>query len=107
MLFASGTVGSKPISALEDVAVEQGNLYSVDVNKRVKLQRDKLSISNGLGWTKDNKTMFFIDSYVNKVWAYDFDLEKGVISTIAPPLGLHYNHYMSPSIRLVKNAHIS
>ena len=79
-MYVVGTLGSAPIAKLEDAAVHIGNLYTMDSKRKVTLRRDKLTISNGLGWTRDNKTMFYIDSAVNKVWAYDFDKETGNIS---------------------------
>ena len=75
-------MGNKPIKTAEDVVVGIGNLYSLDSNRQVILQKDKLSLTNGLAWTKDNKTMFHIDTFVNRVHAYDFDVEAGTISMI-------------------------
>ena len=74
-------MGNAPVAKREDAAVEIGNLYSLDNKGVVSLKKDKLTIANGLAWTKDNKTMFYIDSYANKVWSYDFDLALGNIST--------------------------
>jgi len=33
--------------------------------------------SNGLGWSPDNRTMYFTDSMVRTIWAYEFDLDNG------------------------------
>ena len=41
---------------------------------------DNIDISNGLAWTKDARTMFYIDSLPRKVYAFDFDNENGTIS---------------------------
>ena len=40
---------------------------------------DGIGISNGLAWTRDAKTMFYIDSIPRKLYAFDFDNEKGTI----------------------------
>lgn len=58
----------------------QGALYSFELDGTLKKQKDKVSISNGLAWSADNKTMYYIDSIPRKVWAYDFDLASGKMS---------------------------
>lgn len=58
----------------------QGSLYSLELDGTIKKHKDKVSISNGLAWSADNKTMYFIDSIPRKVWAYDFDLATGTMS---------------------------
>lgn len=59
---------------------EAGSLFSVEKDHAVRTHEDKITISNGLAWSTDNRTMYFIDSIPKKVWAYDFDLNAGVIS---------------------------
>lgn len=59
---------------------EQGSLFSLEVDGTVKTHKTGVSISNGLAWTEDNRTMFYIDSIPRKVWAYDFDLATGTMS---------------------------
>ena len=39
-----------------------------------------ISISNGLAWTADAKTMYYIDTPTKEVWAFDYDAVKGNIS---------------------------
>ena len=41
---------------------------------------DKATIPNGIGWTEDGKTMYFVDSPTKAVWSYDFDGTTGNIS---------------------------
>ena len=50
-----------------------GSLYSVGKEMKFKKHIDNLTISNGIAWTEDNKTMYFIDSPTQQVRAYDFD----------------------------------
>ena len=50
-----------------------GSLYSVGKEMKFKKHIDNLTISNGISWTEDNKTMYFIDSPTQQVRAYDFD----------------------------------
>ncbi|KAK7089812.1 regucalcin-like [Littorina saxatilis] len=59
---------------------EAGSLYCLDVDRSIEKKVSKVHISNGLAWTDDNKTFYYIDSVPRKVYAYDFDLETGAIS---------------------------
>lgn len=53
--------------------------YMIGTDLKVKKQLEKISVSNGLAWTEDNKTMYYIDSPTHEVKAFHFDLEKGEI----------------------------
>ena len=64
------------------VEPEQGSLFSMDADGTVKTHKTGVSISNGLAWTDDNRTMFYIDSIPRKLWAYDFDISTGTMSTL-------------------------
>ena len=72
-----------------NVDKEGGALYRLDTNGDVTKQVDKVTISNGLAWTADNKVMYFIDSIPRKVYAFDFDLETGAVSK------LHTTHFFN------------
>jgi sugar lactone lactonase YvrE len=39
-----------------------------------------LSVSNGLAWSPDGKTMYHSDSSANQIWAWDYDTRTGAIS---------------------------
>ena len=54
--------------------------YRIDKNGDITQQIDKITVSNGLAWTADNKTMYYIDSVPRKVYAFDFNLKTGSIS---------------------------
>jgi len=36
-------------------------------------------VSNGIAWSRDNKTMYYADTHVDRVYAYDFDIATGEI----------------------------
>jgi sugar lactone lactonase YvrE len=55
-------------------------LYRFDTNGRAELVLDGLTISNGLGWSLDGRTMYLIDSGPRVVHAFKFDAERGLIS---------------------------
>lgn len=42
-------------------------------------------ISNGLGWSPDNKVFYFTDSGRKTIYAYDFDPASGEIGASSPP----------------------
>lgn len=56
----------------------EGALYCFDGN--LKKVISGTSVSNGICWTKDNRTMYYIDSLEYNVTAYDFDLATASIS---------------------------
>lgn len=56
-----------------------GTLYMYDQGEAHPMIRE-VSISNGLAWSMDYKTMYYIDTPTRQVAGYDFDLEKGMIS---------------------------
>lgn len=54
-----------------------GNLYRLDPNGAVHRQASGFCCSNGLGWSPDDRLMYFTDSMVRKIWAYEFDASSG------------------------------
>ena len=55
-------------------------LYRLDADGLVHKIESGITISNGLGWSPDNKTMYFTDTMIHTIYAYDFDLESGTLS---------------------------
>lgn len=56
-----------------------GALYRYDGGLMIKMIGDR-SVSNGLGWSPDNRTMYYIDSFDYNIKAYDFDVRSGAIT---------------------------
>lgn len=52
---------------------EAGTLYCLNTNREVTAVVSGVSVSNGLAWSPDGRTMYFIDSPTKQVVAYDFD----------------------------------
>ena len=50
-----------------------GALYRLDKGGHLTRMLNGLTISNGMGWSRDQKTMVFIDSPTREIWAFDFD----------------------------------
>ena len=57
-----------------------GALYRLDPDGIVHKMRERVSVSNGLGWSLDNRTMYYTDSPTGNIYAYDFDPDMGKIS---------------------------
>jgi sugar lactone lactonase YvrE len=57
-----------------------GSFYRIGRDLKVEKKLSEVTISNGLAWTEDNKTLYHIDSPTQKVDAYHFDLETGNIT---------------------------
>ncbi|MFS8211338.1 SMP-30/gluconolactonase/LRE family protein [Paenibacillus polymyxa] len=57
----------------------QGALYSLSTKGHVSLLVDKASISNGLAWSADHRTMYFIDTPTLEVVSFDYDVAQGTI----------------------------
>ena len=57
-----------------------GSLYSLSPDGTLKTLIRGVGISNGLTWSADYKTMYYIDTPTRKVLAYDYDLKSGEIA---------------------------
>ncbi|MBX3012250.1 MAG: SMP-30/gluconolactonase/LRE family protein [Caldilineaceae bacterium] len=57
----------------------QGSLYRMDADHSVHKMLGDIGISNGIVWSLDRKTMYYIDSMVNTVRAFDYDDASGAI----------------------------
>ena len=70
-----------------------GSLYVYDASGRVRRMVDNVTTSNGITWSHDRSTMYYIDTRTREVWAYDYDLETGdivnrrTIIEVSPDLG--------------------
>jgi sugar lactone lactonase YvrE len=54
-----------------DESAEQGALYRADA-RGVKRMLERVSISNGLAWSPDGATMYYVDSPTRRVDAFDY-----------------------------------
>lgn len=63
----------------EEAKGSEGTLYCFD-GKSLMEKLPSRKVSNGICWSKDNKTMYYIDSFDNNIKRYDFDLLSGFIS---------------------------
>lgn len=57
-----------------------GTLYRLDTDLSVTPMLDGLTISNGLGWSPNGRTMYFVDTGPRCLFAFDFHPDEGSIS---------------------------
>ena len=57
-----------------------GALYRLDRTGRTEVMLEGLTISNGIGWSPDGRTMYLVDSGPRVVHAFTFDGDRGTIS---------------------------
>jgi sugar lactone lactonase YvrE len=57
-----------------------GCLYRLDPDLRVTRMLTEVTISNGIGWSSDDRVMYFVDTAAGGVDAFDFEPETGAIS---------------------------
>ncbi|GCE11144.1 gluconolactonase [Tengunoibacter tsumagoiensis] len=68
--FWAGSMGNGPV----------GILYRLDPDGSLHEMLHGVSIANGIGWSPDNTIMYFTDTPLKKIFAFDFDAETGSIS---------------------------
>jgi sugar lactone lactonase YvrE len=56
------------------------SLYRLDPDLSVHTMETGITVSNGIGWSPDNRTMYYCDSRIHMIYAYDFDLASGTIT---------------------------
>ncbi|XP_049884524.1 regucalcin-like [Pectinophora gossypiella] len=73
--------GTKGPQSGDRVEIDQGALYSLEPPcYQPQVQLKPVTLSNGLVWSLNNSVLYYIDSYTNRIDAFDFDLEWGRIS---------------------------
>ncbi len=65
-------------------AANRGNLFRVEADGAWKKMDSGFTVANGLGWSPDNRAMYFTDSHRRTVYRYDFDLRAGEITNRQP-----------------------
>jgi sugar lactone lactonase YvrE len=72
--FWAGTMGQGPT----------GSLYRLDPDGSVHRMESGITVANGIGWSLDDKVMYFTDSPLHIIYAYDFDPAAGEIENRRP-----------------------
>lgn len=68
----------------------KASLYKVDSEGTATKMLGNITISNGIVWTSDSKTMYYIDTPTGNIRAFDYDISNGTISNervavVVPP----------------------
>lgn len=64
----------------DDASPGAGALYRLDPDLTWHRVLDGVTISNGIGWSPDDRFMYYADSATRQVAVFDFDLEAGTVS---------------------------
>ena len=76
-----------------------GSLYRLNRNLSTDKLFDQVTISNGMAWTSDQKTFYYIDSPTRRVDVFDCDMAGGTVSdrrtAFELPEGMGYPDGMS------------
>jgi sugar lactone lactonase YvrE len=56
-----------------------GNLFRFDSHQKTTLMQSNVVCANGLGWSPDEQTMYFTESFRYAIFSYDFEPETGNI----------------------------
>jgi len=76
-----------------DIPESSGVLYRVESDFRIVPMEGGIGVSNAVCWSPDNKTLYFADTMLGAIFAYDFDLTSGAIANrrvFANPEGRGY-----------------
>ncbi len=57
-----------------------GRLYLISPDGSIRVVEEGVELSNGLGFSLDNKTLYFTDSTVRRIYAYDVNSATGDLS---------------------------
>jgi sugar lactone lactonase YvrE len=63
-------------------------LYRIDTNGEVTTALEGVTLGNGLDWSPDGSTFYFIDSWTRRVDRFDFDEARGTIANRSTLLDL-------------------
>jgi sugar lactone lactonase YvrE len=73
----AGTVG---INERGLAAEGAGALYCLETDRRVRRALDGVSLSNGMDWSPDGGTFYYVDSLSGGIDAFEFDLSSGTLA---------------------------
>ena len=65
-----------------------GNLYSLEPDLTVTRRLSGIDNTNGMDWSPDGRTMYYIDSLTRQVTAFDYDAATGEITNPRPAVTL-------------------
>lgn len=57
-----------------------GGLFRLDPDGTCARLDSQVMVANGIDWSNDGRTMYFVDSGVHAIWAYDYDPATGAVA---------------------------
>ena len=63
-----------------ELTEKAGTLYRLDSDGAVSAVIRDVTVSNGMGWSPDARTFYYIDSFAYGIDAFDFDRDTGTVS---------------------------
>jgi sugar lactone lactonase YvrE len=63
-----------------DASEGAGTLYARELDGSVRALVEEVTISNGLAWSDDGETVYYVDSATQGVDAFDYDLDAGLMT---------------------------
>lgn len=76
-------VGSLDLGSLEQNRAPDssaGTLYRLDRDLSLHVLASGITISNGIAWSPDDRTFYFADCMIDRIYAYDWDADNGIPS---------------------------
>ncbi|MGG5818043.1 SMP-30/gluconolactonase/LRE family protein [Falsiroseomonas sp. HW251] len=67
-----------------DAGPGQGTLWRLDPDRALTPVETGLHVSNGLGWSPDDRVFYFTDTGSRTIWAYDYDIATGAAANRRP-----------------------
>jgi len=60
-------------------AAPLGTLYRFGADLEPTVMVERVRCSNGLGWSPDNRTFYYVESFAHTIWAFDYDIVTGAL----------------------------
>ena len=80
----SGRFWAGTMNTTGDPAAADGSILRLDPDGSIRTMDTGFGCSNGLGWSPDNRTMYFTDTFRGVIYAYDFEPAKGTLGHRRP-----------------------
>ena len=63
-----------------DASKPSGGLYRIAPDGNIERKASNITVSNGMDWSPDQRTFYFVDTVPGHIYAYDFEPSVGVLS---------------------------
>ena len=74
--YWAGAMNDPEVADLSD----EGVLFRLDPDLQLHRMIENVTIPNGIGWTQDDKSMYFVDTPSMNIFKLDYDIATGAIS---------------------------